>query len=1312
MSSHSFNYLERLIAENSYLRMSGVMQVNRQVDIFLDQIYVSLKAQRRQLTESSKHSHREFEVTAVDSYTEMMDGSPSYRDKSSYYPSTSSTKTVVQKVDLSEAVRENRYSVILGAPGAGKTTLLRYLTLHFAIAKRDNQEKVIVEQEKELGKTLLPIFCRIADYAEQLRQQPELTLLEYLNQFHYRWKSDVQSQEEIEVEVAMLLDAIRQGKCLILMDGLDEVFDQQNRRGIVERINQFVEEFPTNKFVVTSRIAGYHGVQLSDRFTEFTIEDMDSEQVESFLYRWCPTIEKVQQPEAGEEQWQRKGIEQAQDILKAIEDNEGVKRLTANPLLLTILALIHRNGEHLPERRVKLYELAVQTLIEDWQLSKKLPDAPKVMLKETEVVQLLAPLAYWMHEEKPSGLVTQAEVEEKLAIELANLNDTNPKSNSVRQEVTQFLRKVRETTGLFVERTPGVYGFMHLTFEEYFAARYIADKDPSELLQLIEKHRYESRWDEPLLLTLGYYGNSLPTQLSKLLERLFVYLKNYEPVLQNGEIKIEKPASTDAKIIWLKADSAGNFKQAELKLKDLLFAGQAIAEVDAKASLRKEIVQKLVLTYVGIDNDYFEDDVTQQLLKLLRKIELFHQKTEVIDILKEITDDVTLSAEIQIKAKTAILYIACGDLTRLIDDVVEIVNQLEPELYCSIMDLISELGEDITSALEISQKRYDFDVIYQNLLVFLKGISYVRENKYEKAVEILEDIQEKLDKRSRTYLYWALARSYDEKEEYGKANNYYYQSNLADYPQQNSLFIFWRHWGWCHRLSKKYEQSLLYYQKALKIAEELPNYKYKANIFYNIGRVYQDWGKYELAIDYHQQSQGLYQQLGREKSVANQWDWMADCNREWGKYEQAIKCANQNFALRQQLDDQVNIAYAYYQLGQIYQAWGKYEQAINHYQQSQEAYQQLGREKSVANLWDWMAYCNREWGKYEQSVEYENQNLALRQQLDGQMGVANVYNQLGLIYQAWGKYEQAINHYQQSREIYQRLGRENSVANQWYCMGDCNREWGKYKQAIECANQDLALRQQLDDRVNIADAYNQLGSIYREWGKYEQAIKYFQDSCNLYKHLNINESEARILRKLTYAQILLAKTYQNEALTLNLLTQAEQNLLQAIQLNTIGNYKENLAYDYTVLGLLYSERLRFLPSNDSLRQEQITQFEQHYLTGFTYLTELGQTFDRADEALDMARAYLEVEALENLDRAQEIAQECLQIFNEYNRYKQKAAALKLLGEIFLKRTQQNYPNTQALAIQFFSESLQIYQELDLYEKAIEVEQLIPSSMRC
>ncbi len=72
---------------------------------------------------------------------------------------------------------------------------------------------------------------------------------------------------------------------------------------------------------------------------------------------------------------------------------------------------------------------------------------------------------------------------------------------------------------------------------------------------------------------------------------------------------------------------------------------------------------------------------------------------------------------------------------------------------------------------------------------------------------------------------------------------------------------------------------------------------------------------------------------------------------------------------------------------------------------------------------------------------------------------------------------------------------------------------------------------------------------------------------------------------------------------------------------------------------------------------------------FTHFDELGQTVDKAEEAIDIARGYLEVEALENLDKSEEITKECLQTFQDYNWRKLEAAARKLLGEIYQKRAQ-------------------------------------------
>ena len=1317
-----YPYLEWLIAENSYLKMSGVMQVNRQVDIFLDQIYVSLQAQRRQEIIDTSETREIEAVTVLKSPSNFSRGKGTGidfddRDETEYYQpvrekitSISSTKTITEKVELSHAVKANSYSVILGAPGAGKTTLLRYLALHFATAKRDDQETVIGGEAKEdLGKTLLPIFFRIADYAEKLKQQPNLTLTEYLRQFYRQWEAHFQTQRKMGTEGAtFLLDAaMSEGKCLILLDGLDEVFDQESRRQIVESINQFVNDFSNNKYVITSRIAGYRDVQLSSRFAEYMIEDMSSEKVEQFLHRWCRTVEKAQQPDANEEQIERKGNEQAANILNAIQENEGVKRLTANPLLLTILALIHRNGERLPNRRVRLYELAVQTLIEDWQLSKKLPDAPKVVLRETEVVELLAPLAYWMHEEKPSGLVTETEVQEQLATKMAELNDAEPESDLVRQAVGEFLRKVRETTGLFVERAPGVYGFMHLTFEEYFAARYIADNDQSKIQELIQQHLHEPRWNEPILLSLGYYGIHLPGQVKKLIDQLFSNLQDYQPLLQHGEIKIKISVADNTSITYLKAedDSAEILKNVEFNLQDLFFAGQVIAEVEVSNIFRKNVIEKLVITYIGIDDD-FDNDLIKQLLRTLRKIELFYQKGEAIAKLTEVANNLSLSQEMQIKAKTAILYVACGQSVGLDNYVTKIVNQLESSLFDSIRNLVKELGEEMTPNLEISRQFHNHEEGYKMALIFITAMSYVRKENYDKAITIFEDIDQKSNNSLKSFIYWSLAICYEEKENYDKANEYYDKCKIADDNLSNTSFIFWRNWGWCQKSNNKHEQSLDYYQNALNIINKIQHFKYKASCLFSIGRVYQNWEKYEQAINYYEKSRELYQQLGKEKTVANIWYWVGDCYKELGKYQQAVDCQNKKLAKYQQLEDKVNIALAYYQLGRIYQGWGKYEQAISYYEQSRELYQQLGKEKNVANQWYWIADCYKELGKYQQAVDCQNKKLAKYQQLDDKVNIALAYYQLGTIYQGWGKYEQAISYYEQSRELYQQLDKEKDVADLWYNLANCYREWGKYQQAVDCENQNLAIRQQLNDQDRIALAYWQLGRIYQGWGKYEQAISYYEQSRELYQQLDKDENVARCFRRLAYCQILLAKNTVHTIEVTELLKQAEKNIHEAIEINTLGQYQENLAYDYTKLSLLYSAHLHLLPIDNSSIPEKIALFEEYYHKGFTYLDELGQIVNKAEEALDIARVYLEVEVLENLNRSEEIAQECLEIFQDYNRQKLTASAYKLLGEIHLKRTQQNQPDNQVIAHQFLTQSLQIYQDLDLQEKAGEISMIL------
>jgi hypothetical protein len=256
-----YPYLEWLIAENSHLKVAGVMQVNRQVDIFLDQIYVSLQG------ESRPEPHQSGPEGGMSEERTRLPRSPwgqrdelgrmerLFRDEfiPSLAPEMARGPAAPRTVDLAEAVCDHRYSVILGDPGAGKTTLLRYLARHFALAQRDQKAQVTGGQDEDLGAVHLPILLRVADYAERLAKQPKLSLVQYLRQFYHQGRLGL-GGEEI---AALLLRRMGQGDCLLLLDGLDEVFDRANRAQVVQQIQKLVQDYPANRFVVTSRVAGY-----------------------------------------------------------------------------------------------------------------------------------------------------------------------------------------------------------------------------------------------------------------------------------------------------------------------------------------------------------------------------------------------------------------------------------------------------------------------------------------------------------------------------------------------------------------------------------------------------------------------------------------------------------------------------------------------------------------------------------------------------------------------------------------------------------------------------------------------------------------------------------------------------------------------------------------------------------------------------------------------------------------------------------------------------------------------------------------------
>jgi formylglycine-generating enzyme required for sulfatase activity len=457
-----------------YLDFRGMGVVDKvPLKLALDEMYVPL--------------HARPELPAADSWSRDGKGRRDGRDSDDEARLRQQQSARRPILDL---LKESDGLVILGDPGSGKTTCLKWLALGLA---RDDRNRF------GLGPRLA-FLLPLSAYARALQDKP-LGLREFVGDYF--------KGRGIEVGASSLVaDALEHGQALLLLDGLDEVRLGQDRHAVVDRVIDFfiTHRKAGNKFVLTSRIVGYRGVRpVVDGLAECTLADFDAMDVRRFIQAWANALEKAARGEGctSRLEAERERIE----LLDAVERNEGIRRLAANPLLLTILALMKRQGIRLPDHRVELYQRYVETLLKTWNLARGLDPVPRSEreLDTVATMKVLAPIALWMHETSPGlGLVKREELRRQLEKVLGNRGEKEPAVAANR-----FLEDLRADTGLLLERGVGEYGFIHLTFQEYLAAVAIGERGQLGVDGIVEelaRHVGDPNWREVSRLAVGYIG--------------------------------------------------------------------------------------------------------------------------------------------------------------------------------------------------------------------------------------------------------------------------------------------------------------------------------------------------------------------------------------------------------------------------------------------------------------------------------------------------------------------------------------------------------------------------------------------------------------------------------------------------------------------------------------------------------------------------------------------------------------------------------------------------------------------------------------
>lgn len=411
--------------------------------------------------------------------------------------------------DLHHVLRKTRNKgkrglVLVGKPGAGKTTLLKHLASVAADPKRGSATL-------GLKGGLIPIYLRCGrlkrENAKLLKQKTGLNDL-------------VRSQLK-DLDRGNHLSAINQAfdskkPFLFLFDSLDEQTNDAFRSRLFQWISQEMEKWPGSHFIIACRLRPWLSLKGSHQnLPAGMIEDLSNREPkrlrDRFIQNWYRTVEtaNLEQGTEAYEDAEEEGNRRAKALCKALKEDKswmlGRRRsLACNPLLLSLLCLVHRNNKELPKERVELYRLCLQFLLEVWTQDKE--QGKPIPARTAQA--LLQPLAWEMHQNAPAAKELEGGKDDGMVAISRNRAKRNLEQSCQgllegSWTAKEFLDLASDKCGVLQSTDTDEFAFTHLSFQEYLAARHAQDRGWATKLT---EHLKDEFWKETLLLAMAMPG--------------------------------------------------------------------------------------------------------------------------------------------------------------------------------------------------------------------------------------------------------------------------------------------------------------------------------------------------------------------------------------------------------------------------------------------------------------------------------------------------------------------------------------------------------------------------------------------------------------------------------------------------------------------------------------------------------------------------------------------------------------------------------------------------------------------------------------
>ncbi|HEX8455892.1 MAG TPA: tetratricopeptide repeat protein [Pyrinomonadaceae bacterium] len=263
-----------------------------------------------------------------------------------------------------------------------------------------------------------------------------------------------------------------------------------------------------------------------------------------------------------------------------------------------------------------------------------------------------------------------------------------------------------------------------------------------------------------------------------------------------------------------------------------------------------------------------------------------------------------------------------------------------------------------------------------------------------------------------------------------------------------------------------------------------------AGFFHNLGILIQSHGNYDKALEYYERSLKIAEELDDQSGIANLLNQFGIIHYKRGEYDKALEYYEQSLRIAEELDEQSGIATSLHQIGMIHQRRGNHAKALEYYERSLKIAEESDHHSGIAASLHQIGNIHQQRGEHDKALEHYERSLKIKEELGDRSGIASSLHQIGIIHQTNNEYEQALKYYTRSLQIEEELGARSGIAQSLHQIGMVYENRGDYEKALEHYGRSLKIKEELGDRQGISISLGKLGTLFANSGHFDRALQY------------------------------------------------------------------------------------------------------------------------------------------------------------------------------------------------------------------------------